>query len=351
LDTSDLPSLRNSVSRAAVAATVGLTELMAQRTAPRWLIWVALSTVYIVWGSTYLAIRVMVRTLPPLLSGGLRFVLAGAVLLGVLTLRRGLAAVSIGRRELVSCTIVGTALLLGGNGLVSVAEERVPSGLAALIIASVPLWVVLLRSIFDGRVPGATLAGVAFGFIGVGILVVPGGSSSGAPVAGLLLLLVASMSWASGSFLSTRLTFPRDPLVSTGYQMLSGGVVMTFVSLAVGEGADFQVSELSGSSLLAFAYLVVAGSLLAFTAYSWLLRNAPISKVATYAYVNPVVAIFLGWWILHERITASVLVGAGVILSSVAFIIRKDSTPSHRPPELDHIEDEPDLVSADAAKL
>ena len=329
---------------------MGLTELMAQKTAPRWLIWVALWTVYIIWGSTYLAIRVMVRTLPPLLSGGLRFVLAGVILLGVLAVRRGAVATSIGRRELVSCTIVGTALLLGGNGLVSIAEERVPSALAALMIASTPLWVVLLRSIFDGRVPGATLLGVAVGFIGVGILVLPGASSSGVPIAGLLLLLVAALSWASGSFMSTRLRFPRDPLVSTGFQMLSGGVVMTLVALVGGEGADFHFSELSRPSILAFAYLVIAGSLLAFTAYSWLLRNAPISKVATYAYVNPVVAIFLGWWILHERITGSVLIGAAVIVSSVAFIIRKESTPSHRQ-EAATLEDEPELVSADAAKL
>ncbi|MEA2505586.1 MAG: hypothetical protein QOH48_204 [Actinomycetota bacterium] len=329
---------------------MGLTELMAQKKAPGWLMWIALWTVYLVWGSTYLAIRVMVRTLPPLLSGGVRFVLAGAILLGILALRRSLPAIAIGGRELVSCTIVGTALLLGGNGLVSVAEERVPSGLAALVIASIPLWVVVLRSIFDGRVPAATLVGVALGFVGVGILVVPGGSSSGAPIAGLLVLLVASVCWASGSFLSTKLTFPRDPLVSTGFQMLSGGIVMTLVSLAVGEGADWQLSELSRSSVLAFAYLVVAGSLLAFTAYSWLLRNAPISKVATYAYVNPVVAIFLGWWILHERITASVLVGAAVILSSVAFIIRKESVGS-RVPEPEIADPGAGLASADAAKL
>jgi drug/metabolite transporter (DMT)-like permease len=329
---------------------MGLSEAMNRSTAPRWLIWAALWTVYLIWGSTYLAIRVMVRTLPPLLSGGIRFVLAGIVLLGVLLVRRGLAAVSISRQEFVSCTIVGTALLLGGNGLVSVAETHVPSGLAALVIASIPLWVVVLRSVFDGRVPGATLVGVAIGFVGVGILVIPGGHSSGAPVAGLFVLLIASVCWASGSFLSTKLTFPSEPLVSTGFQMLSGGVVMTLLALVVGEGSDFHMAELSRASVLAFLYLVVAGSLLAFTAYSWLLRNAPISKVATYAYVNPIVAIFLGWWILHETITPSVLIGAAVILSSVAFIIRKESTSRpEAPPSLS--EDAPDLVAADAGKL
>ncbi|MEA2509662.1 MAG: hypothetical protein QOG21_1744 [Actinomycetota bacterium] len=326
---------------------MGLSTLMEQKTAPRWLIWLALWTVYLVWGSTYLAIRVMVRTLPPLLSGGLRFVLAGAILLGILAMRRGMHAITVGRRELLSCTIVGTALLLGGNGLVSVAETKVPSGLAALVIASVPLWVVVLRSIFDGRVPRVTLVGVAVGFIGVGILVLPGGSSSGAPIAGLLVLLFASISWASGSYSSTKFTLPRDPLVSTGVQMLSGGIVMTLVALAVGEGAAFHVSELTRSSVEAFLYLVVAGSLLAFTAYSWLLRNAPISKVATYAYVNPVVAILLGWWILNERITPSVLIGAAVIVGSVAFIVRKDSVPEETPSEIAAI---PDLATADAAK-
>jgi drug/metabolite transporter (DMT)-like permease len=327
---------------------MGLSELMMQKTAPKWLIWVALWTVYLVWGSTYLAIRIMVRTLPPLLSGGLRFVVAGAILLAVLMVKQGLPSVSIGRREFISCSIVGTALLLGGNGLVSVAEMHVPSGLAALMIASVPLWVVVLRSIFDGRVPIATLAGVAVGFVGVGILVLPGGDSSGAPIAGLMVLLVASICWASGSFMSTKLKFPREPLVSTGYQMLAGGTVMTLAALLTGEGADFHFSELTRSSVLAFAYLIVVGSLLAFTAYSWLLRNAPISKVSTYAYVNPVVAIFLGWWILSERITPSVLIGAAVILSSVAFIVRKESEAKR--PAARAAEPEPDLVAADAAK-
>jgi drug/metabolite transporter (DMT)-like permease len=322
---------------------MGLATLMDQKTAPRWLIWLGLWTVYLVWGSTYLAIRVMVRTLPPLLSGGLRFVLAGVILLGILALRRGFHSISVGHRELLSCTVVGTALLLGGNGLVSVAETKVPSGLAALVIASV----VVLRSIFDGRVPVVTLAGVAVGFIGVGILVLPGESSSGAPIAGLLVLLFASMSWATGSYSSTKLTLPRDPLVSTGVQMLSGGIVMTVVAFVAGEGAAFHTSELTRSSVEAFLYLVVAGSLLAFTAYSWLLRHAPISKVATYAYVNPVVAIFLGWWILNERITASVLIGATVIVASVAFIIRKDAVPAHA-----RVEKRAtcDLSTADAAK-
>jgi drug/metabolite transporter (DMT)-like permease len=329
---------------------MGLTELMVQKTAPRWLISVALWTVYLIWGSTYLAIRIMVRTLPPLLSGGLRFLLAGLILLGVLILSRGAAAVTIGRRELISCTVIGTILLLGANGLVSIAEDRVPSALAALMIASIPLWVVLLRSIFDGRVPRGTLVGVAVGFVGVGILVVPGSSSSGAPIAGLLVLMIAAVCWASGSFMSTKLTLPRDPLVSTGFQMLSGGVVMTLVALAAGEAADFHTSQLSRSSVLAFAYLVVAGSLLAFTAYSWLLRNAPISKVATYAYVNPVVAIFLGWWILNERITASVLIGAAVILSSVAFIVRKESVPTQEP-ELEAAAAGHNLTAPDPAKI
>ena len=202
---------------------MGLSELMTQKTAPRWLIWLALWTVYLVWGSTYLAIRIMVRTLPPLLSGGLRFVIAGAILLGILLVKQGLPAASIGRRELISCSIVGTALLLGGNGLVSVAEKDVPSGLAALVIASVPLWVVVLRSIFDGRVPIATLAGVAVGFVGVGILVLPGGDSSGAPIAGLIVLLVASICWASGSFMSTKLKFPRSRSCPPGIRCWQGG--------------------------------------------------------------------------------------------------------------------------------
>jgi drug/metabolite transporter (DMT)-like permease len=302
---------------------------MLPRSRPRshsFLVWVALWIVYVVWGSTYLAIRVTVETLPPLMSAGVRFLVAGAVVYAVLRIRRGPEGVRVTRRELVASAAVGTALLLGGNGLVMVAEQSVPSALAALIIASVPLWVVVLRTLTGERVDRGTLAGVAVGFVGVAILVMPGGTD-GARLAGMLTLIAASFFWASGSFYSRRLSLPADPFLSTAVQQLAGGVVVMAFGLGTGELSGLEMSEVSLASALGLAYLIVFGSLLAFTAYTWVLQNAPISQVATYAYVNPVVAIFLGWLILSEEITATILVGAAVIVASVAFIVRKEAAP------------------------
>ena len=285
--------------------------------------WSALWTVYLVWGSTYLAIRVAVETLPPLLSAGVRFVTAGLVMFAWLAFRGGRARVRVGLREIGASALIGTALLLGGNGVVTIAELTVPSGLAALIIASVPLWVVVLRAVFGDRASGGTLIGAAVGFAGVGLLV-GAGESSGGTVGGVLLLVLASISWASGSFFSGKLPLPGDPFVSTSVQMLTGGGALLIASLIRGELSGLEIGSFSGASLAALAYLIVFGSLVAFTAYTWLLHNAPISKVSTYAYVNPVVAVFLGWIILSETITPLMLVGAAVIVASVAFIVRHE---------------------------
>ena len=295
------------------------------RRAPSWLVWAALWTVYIVWGSTYLAIRVTVETLPPLLTGGVRFLVAGLIVYTVLALKRGWRGVRVTRSELLSSAFVGGALLLGGNGLVVLAERDAPSSLAALIIASVPLWVVLFRYLASEAVSRATLAGVALGFGGVAILVVPGDRPGDATLASILFLVAAAAFWASGSFASTRLTMPRDPFLSTAVQMLLGGVWLVAAGLLRGEGAHIDVAGFSAASIWAFLYLIVFGSLLAFTAYVWLLQNAPISKVATYAYVNPVIALVLGWVILSEQLTATMLIGATVIVASVAFIVNKET--------------------------
>ncbi|MDQ3915027.1 MAG: EamA family transporter [Actinomycetota bacterium] len=305
----------------------------ATATAPSWMVWAALWVVYIVWGSTYLAIRVTVETLPPFLSAGSRFLLAGVIVFAFLAVRKGLSAIRLTAREAAASAAVGAALLLGGNGLVSVAEQEVSSSLAALIIASVPLWVVLLRTLTGEKVSRGTLAGVGIGFAGVAMLVLPGGDSDGAGFAGVLTLVVAAASWAAGSFFSSRLPLPRNPFVSTAAQMVLGGLVLLVAGAATGEVSGLDVSEFSGASIGALVYLVTVGSLFAFTAYVWLLQNAPISKVATYAYVNPVIAIFLGWLILSESITTTILIGAAVIVSSVAFIVSKESAPAR--PEAD----------------
>ena len=233
-------------------------------------------------------------------------------------------------RELGASALVGAALLFGGNGLVQLAEERgAPSSLAALVIASVPLIVILLRRLMRERISGGTLVGVAVGFTGVALRVLPGNRPAGADSIAVGMLLAASAFWAAGSFFSKSLPLPKDPFVSTSTQMLAGGAVLLIAGAVTGE--SFAGVELTSSAVAAFAYLVVAGSLLAFTAYVWLLANAPISKVATYAYVNPVVAIFLGWIILSEAITATTLVGAAVIVASVAFIVRKETQPRAGP--------------------
>lgn len=300
--------------------------------APSWVVGIALGIVYIVWGSTYLAIRVAVRTLPPLLHAGVRFIVAGSLMYLWLAFRGGFEGVKVSRRELASAAALGTALLVGGNGVVAIAEREIPSSLAALIIAAVPLWVVVLRFVTGERIRRGTLVGVALGFSGVALLVGPGGPGRVA-LWGEGLAIVASLSWATGSFLSTRLRPPRDPFLSASLQMLCAGALLVLASVATGEWVDLRPESFSGESLLALAYLIVAGSLVAFTAYTWLLQNVPISKVSTYAYVNPGVAVFLGWLILGERVNVGVLVGAGLIVASVAFIVRQESRRPAPSPE------------------
>ena len=293
-------------------------------------LWLALATVYLVWGSTYLAIRVVVETMPPLLSAAARFLVAGGILCAWLVLREGKAALRVSGRELAGAGAVGLLLLLGGNGLVTIAEQEAPSGLSALIIGIVPLWVVLLRLLAREAVSAVTLAGVAVGFLGVGVLVVPADRPDGAALWSVLVLVVAAASWAAGSFISGRVALPRSIAVTTALEMLLGGAALVVVGLAAGEGSELAAGGYAGRSWLALAYLVLAGSLLAFTAYSWLLQNAPVSTVATYAYVNPVVAVVLGWLILSEELTLAMLAGAAAIVVSVAFVVRQESGTTAR---------------------
>jgi drug/metabolite transporter (DMT)-like permease len=291
-------------------------------------VWVCLWIVYIVWGSTYLAIRVTVETVPPLLSAGTRFVLAGAAIVAFLGVRHGAAFVRPSRAQLLGALLVGT-LLMGANGVVSVAEQEVPSGMAALLIASVPLWVLVLRRLAGDHIPRASLGAVLVGFAGVALLLRPGEQSGEATVLGLAACVGGALMWASGSFAAPRVRLPGHILLSTGWQMLLGGLVCAVAGLATGEAGDVHVDEFSTKSVLALAYLVVFGSWVAFTAYAWLLQNAPLSKVATYAYVNPVVAIVLGMVVLSETVTAVTVIGATIIVVSVALVVRIES--SRRP--------------------
>ena len=287
-------------------------------------VWGALAVVYVVWGSTYLAIRILVETVPPLLAAGARFGLAGVLVLAALALRSGRARVRLNRREWAGCAVVGLLLPAGGNGLVTVAERDVPSALAALILASVPLWVALWRTGARERIDRVALVGVLAGFVGVALLLLPGNRPDGATTAGMLLCVLAAVSWATGSFVSGRLALPSDPLVATGAEMACGGAALVLAGIAVGEAGELGAETLALDGVLAFAYLLVFGSLLAYTAYVWLLQNAPVAQVATYAYVNPVVAVLLGWAILDETITGLTLVGATVIVASVALTVTRE---------------------------
>jgi drug/metabolite transporter (DMT)-like permease len=287
-------------------------------------VWGALWIVYVVWGSTYLNIRIAVETIPPFVMGGARFMLAGVLLYGIARLRGAPAWVT--REQFFSCALVGTLLAAGGNGIVNVAERYIDSGFAALVIAAVPLWVVLMRRVTADRISVPTLLSVLTGFVGVGLLLAPGGGGGGGDrTLGFALALFASFSWALGSFLSPRLPLPRDGMLSTSIQMFCGGFVLAVAALVSGEVADFRLGDVSLDSFLAFAYLVLIGSIVAYTAYVWLLQNAPISRVATYAYVNPTIAIFLGWLILDERVTFTTLLGAAIVIGSVAVTVRKET--------------------------
>ncbi|MFY1618458.1 EamA family transporter [Micromonospora sp. WMMD736] len=290
------------------------------------LVWTALIVVYLLWGSTYLAIRIAVETLPPLLSATMRFAVAGLVLAVVLRLRRGPGALRVRPRQLGSAALVGVLLLAGGNGLVVLAESgppgvALPSGVAALLVATVPLLVVLLRSVTGDRPPLWTFAGVTVGFVGLVLLVLPAGTSDAVPLVGALTVVAGAAAWSVGSFLSGRIGMPADPFVATVYEMAAGALALAVVAAGRGELRDFHPSAVSARSWWALGYLMVAGSLVAFTAYVWLLQNAPISLVSTYAYVNPAVAVALGALLVAEPITPQVLLGGAVIVAGVALVV------------------------------
>ena len=282
------------------------------------LIWVALGLVYVVWGSTYLGIGIVVQTMPPMLSGALRFLAAAVLLGGFLLLRKGRRAFAVTWRQLCGAGLVGLLLLTGGNGLVAVAEQYISTGLAALLVASVPLWLVVFRLVVRDRPKALTIAGVIVGFFGVAMLALNGGGSGGR-TAGIVTILVAALSWSLGSFLSSRIPMPDDPFVASTIEMLVGGIGLALVGAGFGE--RLVLAEISFASWMALLYLVLVGSLVGFTSYVWLLGNAPISLVSTYAYVNPVVAVMLGALVLNESVSVQVLTGGLVIVVGVMLVI------------------------------
>lgn len=292
-------------------------------------VWVALGIVYVVWGSTYLAIRYAIETMPPLLSAGVRFLLAGLVMLAVVLAARGRRALRVTRAQATTAAAAGILLLCGGNGLVSVAEQRVASGLAALLVACIPLWIVVLRVALGDRPGLATAGGVVLGFAGVALIFLPGESGE-TDLAYAALCVVAALSWAVGSLLLTRRPVPADPLAGTTIEMLAGGAALLVAAAGHGELAGLSVTAISGASWLGLAYLVVFGSLVAFTAYTWLLGNAPVSLVSTYAYVNPAIAVLLGVLVAGERLTGATLAGGLVVLAAIAVVVTAESRGQRR---------------------
>jgi drug/metabolite transporter (DMT)-like permease len=283
-----------------------------------------MAAIYLIWGSTYLGIAIVVETIPPFLSAAIRFAIAGGILLSWEVLRAGRGFRLPSRRQLRDSAIVGALLLGVGNGFVTVAEETVPSGIAAILIALVPLWFAGLgRLYFGDPFPRLILAGIAIGLAGVALLVWPFGDGAGGfDPFGVVILLCAPIGWAHGSLFSARKAhLPPRPLMASGLQMLFGSVATFLEAGVTGEFGRFDPGAVSASSLWALAYLTVIGSLVAFNAYAWLLRNAPLSLVGTYAYVNPVVAVALGGLILSEPITTRTFVASAVIVVAVAMIV------------------------------
>ena len=288
-------------------------------------VWIALGTVYVIWGSTYLGIELTGETIPPLFAVGVRFVAAALLMFGFTAWQRGRDALRVSRAELGSCVVIG-ALLPGANAILFVAERHVSTGVSALIIGAVPLWIVLMRTATGDRPPRAALVGVLVGFCGLAILARPTG---GTPLWAMLLVVCSSLMWATGSFLSSRLPLPSDSFAATSFEMLAGGLILLPIGLAT---THPHFSHFSGRSIFGFFYLVTFGSVVGYTAYVWLLDNAPLGRVATYAYVNPVVAIALGAIVLHESITWTIGIGAALVLACVAIVVRRETeTPTPVP--------------------
>jgi drug/metabolite transporter (DMT)-like permease len=285
-------------------------------------VWLALLALYIVWGSTYLAIKFTIETIPPFLHSGIRFLISGFILV----IWQRIAGKDLPtRKQWASTAIIGALLLLGGNGLVAWAEQFIPSGIAALVIASSPMFLVIGEAVRpNGVKPNwQGIVGLLIGFVGIFILIGPAeisGNASKLDPFGVAALLFACLFWATGSMVSKSVDLPKSSLMNTGAQMLMGGAALVIVSLVTGEVNGWDVSAVSSRSLYGLLYLILVGSLIGFVSYGWLLHNAPISLVSTYAYVNPIVAVFLGTLFANEALEPRIWLAAGIIIGSVIFI-------------------------------
>lgn len=305
----------------------------SEAAAPRLYVALAFAAVYLIWGSTYLGIWYAIKTIPPFLMAGVRFLMAGGILYAWARWR-GAAAPT--RQHWRATLGVGALLLLVGNGGVTWAEQFVPSGLAALLVATVPLWMTVLDGFRPGgvRPSGWVWSGIAMGLAGIVLLVGPEQLMGGGRVdpLGAVVLSLAALSWAAGSLYARDATLPASPLLATGMEMLCGGALLLLAGMLTGELGRFDPGAVSLTSLAALAYLILFGAIIGFTAYIWLLgRVAPV-LVSTYAYVNPVVAVLLGWWIASDPLTPRVLAAAVIIVAAVALITRRRQPTKPTPP-------------------
>ena len=282
-------------------------------------VWLALVTIYVVWGSTFIALAITVRDLPPLLSMAIRHLFAGALLLAWALPRGDREGDRVGAPQILAGFVFGGLLFLLGHGSLAWAQQTVPAGVAALLVGSIPIWMALLdRVVFGKRLRSSAYVGFVLGFIGLAFLIDPFGAGHVDRV-GALVIVFGALAWSAGSLYSREAALPRRPLVSAGLGALCGGILLLIVSIGGGELGE---ATWSADSLLAVAYLIVVGSLVGFTAYVWLLRAAPVSLVATYAYVNPIVAVALGWLLLGEAVTLQMVVAGSAIVIAVALIVR-----------------------------
>ena len=290
------------------------------------LTWISLWTVYLIWGSTYFAIAYVIESMPPLLAMGIRFLIAGLLLASIVSLRQGVGELRIPRAELRSSLLMGFLLLGFGIGTVSIAQAYVPSGIVALIIAALPLWIAIFRTISGERLVKLSWLGLVIGFAGVALLLKPGSITPVSDIENsklflfMLLVLLGNIGWALGTFLAPRFPLPKNTLVFTAYEMLAGGASLTLAGFIKGESiSDFL--DATSWSWLWFFYLVFFGSIAAYTAYLWLVANAPVSLTATYAYVNPIIAVALGAIFLDELITSAYAIGGLIILIGVILVV------------------------------
>ncbi len=293
-------------------------------------VWLSLWSVYVIWGSTYYGIALAIESMPPLLAMGTRFLAATSILIVVLGAKNGWRSLIIPRPEFINASLMGGTLLGIAIGSVALGERYVPTGIAALIISALPFWIAIFRTVDGNRPSNLSWLGVVIGFVGVAFLLKPGsvnplnGASTGLMLFWACMIMIGNIGWSFGSYIAPRFPMPKNPMISTMYQMLTGGLLLVVVGLATGEKfADFI--DATRSSWAGWSYLTLVGSIVAYSSYVWLISNAPIGLISTYAYVNPVIAISLGAIFLHEKISISYIFGGAIVVLGVLMVVTNES--------------------------